>query len=65
MSSAEWPCSPGGPGEAASSAVILSSAACRAGLGPMRRTISDPGASMLSTVYSCGPLVLTFEEELQ
>src|SRR5450755_5101636 len=46
-----------GPAAAASPAVILSSAACWAGLGSMRHTVSDPGGRMLSAVYSCGEVV--------
>src|ERR1035441_22981 len=46
-----------GPAAAASPAVILSSAACWAGLGSMRHTVSDPGVWLLSAVYSCGEVV--------
>src|SRR6266566_7351141 len=35
-------------------AVILSRAAHWAAVGSMRHTVSDPGACLLSTVYSCG-----------
>src|SRR5271166_5153370 len=46
-----------GPAAAASPAVIVSSAACWAGLGSMRHTVSDPGVWLLSAVYSCGEVV--------
>src|ERR1039458_1667321 len=46
-----------GPAAAVSPAVILSGAACWAGLGSMRHTVSDPGVWLLSAVYSCGEVV--------